>query len=1167
MSQFIHLRAHSAYSLLKGAITIPDLIKLAKLHAMPAIGLVDHDNLFGSLEFSEYAVKEGIQPILGMTLSLVPYGLEQTSGSLRQPPDALLVYAKDDVGYKNLLQLASAVHLNPALGMSPLLDYATLGDYSAGLICLTGSTTGGFGKMLLSGRKADAEKLLSDLQGWFGDRLYIEITRHNMAEERQIERAQIDLALERNIPLVATNNIYFSDAEMFEAHDALLCVAGGHFVMEADRPRLNPEHRFKSVQEMCLLFRDLPEAIENTLAIAKRCHSWSPSRSPILPGFHAEDAEGKTLSESEALRIKALAGLEARLERYVFKSEMSEEQKAGVAQPYRDRLEYELDVIITMKFPGYFLIVSDFIGWAKSNNIPVGPGRGSGAGSVVAWVLLITDLDPLRYGLLFERFLNPERVSMPDFDIDFCQDRRDEVIHYVREKYGHNRVAQIITFGKLQARAVLRDIGRVLQMPYSQVDRICKLVPNNPADPVTLEKAIEVEPLLEQAINEDESVARLVSLALKLEGLYRHASTHAAGVVIADRPLGELVPLYRDPKSEVLVVQYSMKWAEAAGLVKFDFLGLRTLSILQKTVGILAAQGTTIDLSTLPEGDKATYALLARGDTLGVFQFESPGMREALKNLKPDCIEDLIALGALYRPGPMDNIPTYIEVKHGRKAPDYLHPMLESVLEETYGVIIYQEQVQKIAQVMSGYTLGSADLLRRAMGKKIKSEMDAQRAQFVSGAEKNGVQRAQASGIFDLVAKFAGYGFNKSHAAAYALIAYQTAYLKANYPVEFFAASMTYEMGSTDKLANFVQEARKFSIRVLPPDINKSGVYFTVEEKEGIRDLGSGKEDSQSLAVRYALAAIKNVGAAAMAVIVAERASNGPFKDIHDFAHRIDASVINRRQLEHLIMAGCFDNLNTNRRQLFESLDLLLSTAQIATEDRNSSQISLFGGEAATPANRQQLKAVEEWPMIDKLNHERAAIGYYLSSHPLEPYEGLLKKLGVSSSIKLSQRLNDRTSLKLAGVLIANRLRSSPRGRSAFLTLSDAEGQYEVAVFDETLLNQHHALLVEGAALYLQVDVRVSDRGTRLIVNKIEKLDTMVGQVKAGSVSVKIDDTGALPRLKQMLGEPKDRGAKIELVIDVPGGIIKLALPGCYAISAPQLMQMQSLDGVLAKAA
>lgn len=1151
MSRFVHLRMHSAYSLLKGAIPVSKVVALAKQNKMPAVALTDHDNLFGSLEFSEYAVKEGIQPIVGMTASFVPHGMENHGATLRQSPDQLLLYAKNQQGLANLMKLASDAYVHPALDTAPLLSYEMLGAHSDGLIALTGSIYGGIGKLLLGSRRTEAENLLVMLQEMFGDRLYMELTRHQLPEERQIERAQIDMALARNIPLVGTNNVYFADAGMTEAHDALTCVEAGRYVMETDRPRLNPEHRFKTTQEMCLLFRDLPEALENTENIARRCSVWAPSRSPILPGFHVEK-DGQVLSESEALRAKASDGLRARLERHVFTPSMTDAEKEAVAKPYWERLEFELDVIITMKFPGYFLIVSDFIGWAKENGIPVGPGRGSGAGSIIAWSLLITDLDPLRYGLLFERFLNPERVSMPDFDIDFCQDRRDEVIRYVAQKYGSDRVAQIITFGKLQARAVLRDVGRVLQMPYSQVDRICKLVPNNPAAPVTLAEAVKLEPMLKQAIDEDETVEHLVNLSLKLEGLYRHASTHAAGIVIGDRPLDELVPLYRDPKSDMLVVQYSMKWAEAAGLVKFDFLGLRTLTILQRTVQLLAEAGIEIDLSTLPEGDKKTYQMLTRGDTLGVFQFESAGMREALKGLRPDAIEDLIALGALYRPGPMDNIPTYVDVKHGRQAPDYLHPMLEPVLKETYGVIIYQEQVQKIAQVMAGYTLGGADLLRRAMGKKIKAEMDAQRAMFVDGAVKNGVKQEQASNIFDLVAKFAGYGFNKSHAAAYAVVAYQTAYLKANYPVQFMAASMTYEMASTDKLAQFVQDAKKFNIEVLPPDINKSGVLFTVEGNN----------------VRYALAGIKNVGAGAMAAIVAERTARGPFNDMQDFAARVDASVINRRQLEHMVMAGAFDSLCPNRRQCFEHIDMLLSTAQAATEDRTSNQVSLFGDPAAAAqTNRRELKPVEEWPVIEKLNYERGSIGFYLSAHPLEPYAPLFKKLGVVSSEKLQQPLKDKQIIKLAGILIGNKIRSSPRGRSAFVTLSDADGQYEVAIFDEALLNRHHAQLVAGAALYLVVDVRIGERGTRLLVTKIEPLDGMVDQLRTQALTVQITDTDAIAPLKAMIGAQLDRGAKVELHVIIPDGVVKLALPGAYNITPQHVMRLQTMDGVTGQAA
>lgn len=1155
MNGFVHLRAHSAYSLLKGALKIPKLIALTKQYNMPAVALTDHDNLFGSLEFSMAAAKEGIQPIIGCTISLVPYGIDQSNNtSLRQAPDQLLVYAKDERGYQNLLALTSDAYLNPALAQSPLLSYEQLAKYAEGLIALTGNIYGGLGKMLLSNRKTEADKFITQLQEMFGDRLYIELTRHRLPEEKLIERAQINLAIEKNLPLVATNNVYFSDAEMFEAHDALMCVSEGRFVTEPDRVRLNPEHRFKSTQEMRLLFRDIPEALENTLHIAQRCHIFSPTRAPILPGFHMTDDAGEVLSESDALREKAYSGLEARLNAHVFRDEMDEAQREVLARPYRERLEFELDVIITMKFPGYFLIVSDFITWAKENGIPVGPGRGSGAGSVVAWVLLITDLDPLRFGLIFERFLNPERISMPDFDIDFCQDRRDEVIRYVQQKYGNDRVAQIITFGKLQARAVLRDVGRVLQMPYSQVDRICKLVPNNPAAPVTLEEAVKLEPLLKQAIREDESVEKLVNLSLKLEGLYRHASTHAAGLVIADRPLKELVPLYRDAKSEMLVVQYSMKYAEEAGLVKFDFLGLRTLTIIQKSISLIKKRGIDIDISKIPLDDKTTFKLLAKADTLGVFQFESAGMQDALRKLKPDCLEDLIALGALYRPGPMDNIPTYIARKHGKEKVDYLHPLLTEVLKETYGVIIYQEQVQKIAQVLAGYTLGAADLLRRAMGKKIKSEMDAQRATFVEGAKKNGVSQDQATNIFNLVDKFAGYGFNKSHAAAYAVVSYQTAYLKANYPVEFIAASMTYEMGSTDKLGQFRQEAQKFSIDLLPPDINKSEVEFSVE-----------KQDSGTLSIRYALAALKNVGAAAMSALVEER-SHGLFKDIFDFVSRVDGAVLNRRQLESLVMAGCFDKLHAERRSLFESIDKLIATANHATQERESSQINLFANGVSAQQNH-VLPKIDEWPMLEKLNHECAALGFYLSSHPLEGYAPAFKRMGVVSSASFAKQLTSQYKpLKLAGIVISSKIKVSPRGRFAFVQLSDAEGNFEVSIFDAELLNQSHELLISGSAILIHADGKADENGARLIAQKLEKLDTATQDIKAQSLTLIIGDVSEISKLKLLL-HIVEKGAKVKIIVPLIEGDVHIELTRRYDISTTALQAIYALANITAEAA
>lgn len=1146
MADFIHLRVHSPYSLLKGAMRLPQILDACKQHNMPAVAVTDHDNLFGSLEFSGSAMKAGIQPIVGTTVSVVP--LDAEAGK-RVQPDELLLYAKDESGYHNLLKLSSLSYVQPENGDAPLLSYEMIGEHAQGVIALAAGPFGGVGRALSSNRMEEAVKVAKVLKAMFGDRLYIELMRHGLAEEKHIEAGLIKIAVDEDIPVVATNNVYFPTADMYEAHDALMCVSEGRYVSEGVRRKLNPEHRFKTPEEMKLLFADLPEAIENTVHIAQRCSAFSPWRAPILPSFHMTDEAGNVLNETEALQKQARDGLRARLERHVFAADMSDEKKEEIATPYRERLEYELDVIITMKFPGYFLIVSDFITWAKEHGIPVGPGRGSGAGSLVAWSLLITDLDPLHFGLIFERFLNPERVSMPDFDIDFCQERREEVIRYVQEKYGHDKVAQIITFGKLQARAVLRDVGRVLQMPYGQVDKICKLVPNNPASPVTLKQAIDLEPDLKTKMKEEEEVEHLVSLSLKLEGLYRHASTHAAGVVIADRPLDELVPIYRDPKSDMPVVQYSMKYAEGAGLVKFDFLGLKTLTVLQKAVNLLKKRDIHIDLDNIPFDDKTTYEMMSRGDTIGVFQFESAGMQDSLRKLKPDCLEDLIALAALYRPGPMDNIPTYIDCKHGRKDPDYLHPMLEDVLKETYGVIIYQEQVQKIAQIMSGYTLGAADVLRRAMGKKIKAEMDAQREIFVKGAKDNGVDEKHSGGIFDLVAKFAGYGFNKSHAAAYAVIAYQTAYLKANYPVEFLAASMAYDMHTTDKLNIFRQEIEKLGFNVLPPDINRSQVSFDVEQ------------DGDMLCVRYALAAIKNVGDQAMKAIVAEREENGPYKDIFDLAQRVDASVMNRRQLEHLIMAGAFDSLDNNRRQLFESAELVLSINNNATRDRESNQINLFGDEPAAQQNH--LKPCDDWELLDRLNYEFGAIGFYLSAHPLEGYGGLLKQAGVASISALAGRLGDKYStVKLAGIVTGKKVKMSPKGKFAFVQLSDASGIVEISVFDEKLLSASAELLETGSMVFINAEGKMEDGGPRLIAQSITPLDSVQSEQRGGIVEVVINDVDVLDNFKEKLGEPQANAAQFLVWVSIPGNRVKLKLPDRYQISTDALYAIKSLPAI-----
>lgn len=1147
---FIHLRVHSAYSLLEGAIPLKGLVKWCAAEKMPAVAVTDHGNLFGSLEFSMAAADAGIQPIIGCVMYFKPQANgEERSASHNQKPDQLLLYVQTEAGWRNLLALVSKSYLSPTGGDAPIITLDDLEGHTEGLIALTGGIYGSVGRALIAGRDAQAEELLERLKGLFPGRLYMELSRHGVHEENLIESRLIDLAYKANVPLVATNDAYFMKADMFEAHDAFLCIADGTYVSEDNRRRLTAEHRLKTSAEMCALFADLPEALANTVLIAKRCSYYAKTLPPILPNF---TEEGK--SEADTLRDQSLAGLEERLARYVYSEGMTEEEKTAKAQPYRERLEFELQTIINMKFPGYFLIVSDFIRWSKDHGIPVGPGRGSGAGSLVAWVLKITDLDPLRYGLLFERFLNPQRVSMPDFDVDFCQDRREEVIRYVQQKYGTDRVAQIITFGKLQARAVLRDVGRVLQMPYGQVDKICKMVPNNPAAPVTLAEAIDMEPMLKNAIKEEEAVQTLVDISLKLEGLNRHASTHAAGVVIGDRPLSELVPLYRDPKSDMPVVQYSMKYAEAAGLVKFDFLGLKTLTVLVRAVKLLEPRNISIDLLGLPEGDRPTYEMLGRGETVGVFQLESAGMRDTLKKLKPDTLEDIIALVSLYRPGPMDNIPTYIARKHGEETPEYHHPVIEPVLKETFGVIIYQEQVMQIAQLMAGYSLGEADLLRRAMGKKIKAEMEAQRDIFVEKSVERGIEKKKAASIFDLIAKFAEYGFNKSHAAAYALIAYQTAFLKANYPVEFIAASMTYDMHNTDKLGIFREDAMRFGIKLLPPDVNSSQVLFSVEDG----------------AIRYALAAIRNVGAAAMEGLVREREAKGPFKDVFDFAARVPGDALNRRALEHLIKAGAFDTLHPNRKQLIDNIDLIMGYGIASQRDRESNQVSLFGGDSGVPAaQKPNFSQTNDWSSLERLENEFSAIGFYLTAHPLTGYAQAMEGLAVTQSNNFEARLDGAYKpIRVAGIVTGKKTKVSDKGRFAFLQLSDMGGIYEVSVFNDVLLYQAREHMENGKILLITADAKKDDSGVRLIATAITYLDDALikQQSKRGSgkFRIRVNKPDVVPAIRGLLGEGNGAGALVLLQAQMGGELAEIQLPGKYAVSPTLLDKIRVLNGVVA---
>ncbi|MCH7486579.1 MAG: DNA polymerase III subunit alpha [Proteobacteria bacterium] len=1128
VADFVHLRVHSAYSLLQGAIQISGLAALCREHGMPAVAVTDTNNLFGAMEFSSAAAEAGVQPIIGCQLS---FGAEGEG--------KLAVLVQNEAGYLNLLHLLAAAYLDGECAQRVSVD--GLAAHADGLILLTGGAEGPLGRLMNEGRKDAAVALAGRLAAAFPGRLYVEIMRHGLEAEARVEPALLDLAYGLELPIVATNDCHFADASMFEAHDALICIAEGALVSETDRRRLNPEHRFKSAEEMRALFEDLPEAVDNTIVIARRCAFMVEARDPILPPFDC----GPDRSEEDELRAQARAGLDKRLAE---RGSMDGHEHS--AKAYRKRLDYELDVIMNMGFSGYFLIVADFIRWAKEQGIPVGPGRGSGAGSVVAWALTITDLDPLRFGLLFERFLNPERVSMADFDIDFCQDRRDEVIAYVQQKYGRDRVAQIITFGKLQARAVLRDVGRVLEMPYSQVDRICKLVPNNPADPVTLDQAIAREPLLGEMIENDESVSRLVGIARKLEGLYRHASTHAAGVVIGDRPLRDLIPLYSDPRSDTPVTGFNMKSVERAGLVKFDFLGLKTLTVLARAVEFVnqGRDADKVDLANLPLDDEATFRMIGQGETTGVFQLESSGMRDVLRNLKPDTFEDIIAVVALYRPGPMGNIPSYIRRKHGKEKPDYPYPNLEGILKETFGIMIYQEQVMQIAQELSGYTLGGADILRRAMGKKIKKEMNQQRQTFVDGAVARGVPEAKASDIFDQVAKFAGYGFNKSHAAAYALVAYQTAYMKANHPVEFMAASMALDQGDTDKLNLFKDELKRLGVPLLPPDVNASEASFTVE--------GDG--------IRYALAAIKNVGAAAMETLVSERRRAGPFKDLTDLARRLDSRALNKRQLENLVRAGALDALNPNRRQVYEAIDIIMGTASAAARERDSGQIALFGGDDGADL---RIPKTTDWAKMERLTHEFEAIGFYLTGHPLDSYAKSLKRIQARTSADVVGE-GRSGPVSMAGTVMAKKERTSSRGnRYAFVQFSDTAGNFEVTVFSEVLAAARDILEV-GNSLYIKASVQFEGESVRFTAHALEPLDLVASRAGAG-LRVIVEEASSLPLLREVLdrvGGANNGGngkGRVLVVSRIDGGQeVEVRLSERYLISPLVLHAVEDIPGI-----
>ena len=1156
--RFIHLRTHSEYSLLEGAMRLKKLPGMVRDAGMPAIALTDTNNMFAALEFSVGMADAGIQPIIGCQIDL--QFVTQRPGERPKTPAPLVLLAQNEVGYENLMKLNSCLYLREGSEL-PFVTVEELARHCSGLICLTGGPEGPVGKLLQTAQRPAAQALMTRLAEVFEDRLYVELQRHpgdsGLPEaERLTERGFVEMAYEMDLPLVATNDVYFPKPDMYESHDALICIADGAYVDQQEpRRRLTDQHSFKSAAEMLTLFADLPEATQNTVEIARRCAFMAYRRDPILPRF-ADD-------EIEELRRQANAGLQDRLKVI---------PHAASVEDYQKRLDFELGIIEGMGFPGYFLIVADFIKWAKDHDIPVGPGRGSGAGSLVAYALTITDLDPLRYALLFERFLNPERVSMPDFDIDFCMDRREEVIRYVQEKYGRDKVGQIITFGALLSKAAVRDIGRVLQMPYGQVDRLSKLIPVEGVKPVSIEKALTDEPRLREEARNEEVVKRLLDYGQQVEGLLRNASTHAAGVVIGDRPLDALVPLYQDPRSDMPATQFNMKWVEQAGLVKFDFLGLKTLTVIQNAVDQIraagrplhvAADGTELyvpasgmqnDIGGIPLDDEASYKLYSAAKTVAVFQVESSGMMDALKRMKPTCIEDIVALVALYRPGPMENIPKYCEVKNGLSEREMLHPTVDHILDETQGIIVYQEQVMQIAQEMAGYSLGGADLLRRAMGKKIQEAMDAERPKFLKGAAENGVDADKATEVWNLLDKFANYGFNKSHAAAYAVVSYQTAWLKANHPVEFMAGVMNCDIHLTDKLAVYFEEVRKaLELPWVPPCVNRSDATFRVVEG----------------ALVYALGALKNVGVEAMRLVVDGRGDK-PFVNLFDFARRVDLKRVGKRPLEMLARAGAFDQLDANRRRVFEGLDALSAYSAAVHEQKSSNQVSLFG-EAGDDLPEPRMVPVEDWLPAERLGEEFKAVGFYLSGHPLDDYMGPLKRKGVITLDEVRAKAETQPLVaKVAGVVAALQIRKSARGnRFAFCQMSDTTGAFEVTLFSDSL-EKAQDVLNAGSKVIVTVEATMESDQLKLLGRSVAAIDTVVSDLDGMGLRIFVDEASALSSVASVL-EGAQRAIKsagrgpitVCLMDDKLPGEVEMDLGAEFPVTPQIKGAIKSLSGVV----
>ena len=1111
---FIHLRSQSSYSLSEGALKIEKLVNLAKKNNMPAIALTDNNNMFGILEFSIACINNSIQPIIGTSINYLDI---QT----KEHPSQLNFLVMNEEGYINLLYLSSISHTS---GNNPIgIYHKDLKKYNNGLICYIG---GEYNPLLILKHQNKIEEIsvfINNFRNMFGQDFLFEIQRVQDPKIDGFEKEFLEYSQNFTIPIIGSNNIKYENENDYNAHDALLCIAQKLTINQTNRKVSNSEIYFKTSEQMINIFGDIPEIIENNFRIALKCNYYPKEILPKLPKFSSD----QNLSESELLNLKSKEGLLLRL------------QEMNINSPsiYQERLNYELEIINNMGFAGYFLIVADFVNWAKNKEIAVGPGRGSGAGSVVAWSLSITDLDPLQYGLLFERFLNPERVSMPDFDIDFCQNRRDEVIEYVNNKYGKECVAHIITFGTLASRAAIRDVGRVLEIPYSEIDQFAKLFPYNPANPLSLDESINSDKNLKELVASDERLSNVVDISLKLEGLHRHASTHAAGVVIGDSSIINIVPLYKDPNTSVNATQFSMKYVEKAGLIKFDFLGLTTLSIIQDSIKLIKENHSNFDLKHIPMDDKKTFQQLSKGEAIGIFQLESNGMGSVLRQLQPDKFEEIIAVVALFRPGPMDHIPSFCNRKHGKEKIEYLHPLLEKVLKETYGIIVYQEQVMQIAQVLSNYTLGEADLLRRAMGKKIQKEMDAQKNRFIEGAKSNKISINEASKIFDLVNKFAGYGFNKSHAAGYALLAYQTAYLKTNFPYEFMTATFNYSIDRTDRIILLNKELSSLNIEFKKPDINHSQAKFSIEENNGLKS------------IRFGLGAIKGVGIKSMSNLVKERENNGKFIDIIDFMNRLKGDVINKRQLEKLVQAGSFDSIETNRARLFYNVPKFVEIYG-GSNFKDQNQAMLFEENKLSFDDSNLFdQQIDDWSSGFLLKNELEVIGFYFSSHPVSLYpKNYFRHNNIIewNQIKLNE---DIKSAKIVGSILDIKERSNKEGRKyAFLTVSTLESQIELTIFSDKL-NDFRNLIKEGNLLLFHIDISRDIENMRLIIRKIEDFEqTFSNQKKI--INIYLQQYFEIDLLEKLFKKSNRKNEKLYLYIDKDNKLISFDFSDKFEVTS-----------------